>query len=114
LEFSDVVWLLNATTKALFFYSSFLAKVLQRITGILPDQTTWFRQTNHGPWDMRLEGSLVCFPYVFIFIPLTFIIGITLTIKTKRLVLLLYTFTLAGVFVLMLNLQWTYLRWLID
>jgi hypothetical protein len=93
---------------------SFSLYFFQRITGLLPDQITWFRQANHGPWDMRLEGILVCFPYVFVFIPLTFIIGITLIIKTRRLVLLLHTFTLASAFALMLNLQWTYLRWLID
>jgi bidirectional [NiFe] hydrogenase diaphorase subunit len=41
LEFSDVVWLLNATTKALFFYSSFLAKVLN-IVPIIRQGADWF------------------------------------------------------------------------
>jgi TnpA family transposase len=43
LEFSDVVWLLNATTKALFFYSSFLAKVL--LLDTLIDTELWLNWT---------------------------------------------------------------------
>jgi heme/copper-type cytochrome/quinol oxidase subunit 3 len=96
------------------FVFTFSLYFFQRVTGILPDQATWFKNTNHGPWHMRLEGCLVCLPYLLVFIPLTFVVGIIVTIKERRVILLLHTFVIACIFVVMMELQWKHLIWLID